>query len=624
MPRKANKRTDFGTVLLHWAAVLVLLTAALTGLRITANAPGYEWLHGLPVFLPAKVTWSWHMLSGVALFGLSLAYIAYMARSGLARRIWPDKTRLLGVFGRKQARLGALNVLLCWCSFSLIGLLLFTGICMYLGRGGILVELHRFATWGILAFPLAHIAVHFAIGGVPQLLRIFRPAGLTPPPPPFDPFEVLALPPAEARKHIISGGQSAILRRSGVAPTPRQRPAGVVEEWRRRETMLQAHPLAVALAAGFTGAVFLLSADEFSRDTLHIARISPQNAPVLDGDVADAAWRNAKPTYVETQQGHNFEGSGATTIQVRAVHDGRMAYFAFVWDDPTRSLKHLPLYKKEDGWHVVENGFEREDEDSYANDAFSMALTTTDSPNIRYPGGHSFHIGVRPIADKPASFAGRGLHFTDSDRINDVWYWRASQGGMAGPNGLPGWCEDAEIGPPMEATQEQVQGKTRYYGGLAFDAGKAISELNFEQRPPDVGYGPAVQPKRLPRNPSKVKAAMGQVSLDSERSESDGSTWWLTPDESAPYSPALDAQFPVGSIIPGVLIVGEPAGDRADVRCAARWAAGRWTLEASRQLDTRSEHDVIIGNQTAFRLAGFDHSQIAHTRQIRVIGMELE
>jgi len=117
---------------------------------------------------------------------------------------------------------------------------------------------------------------------------------------------------------------------------------------------------------------------------------------------------------------------------------------------------------------------------------------------------------------------------------------------------------------------------------------------------------------------------MGQITPYPNKSESDGAVWWLTNSDSVPFSPEADAQFPVGALIPGVLIIGPPTGDRADVRCAARWAAGRWTLEASRLLDTGSENDVVIGNQTGFRVAAFDHSQIAHTRQIRIIRMELE
>jgi hypothetical protein len=80
----------------------------------------------------------------------------------------------------------------------------------------------------------------------------------------------------------------------------------------------------------------------------------------------------------------------------------------------------------------------------------------------------------------------------------------------------------------------------------------------------------------------------------------------------------------VGATIPGVIIAGEFAGDRADVRCAARWASGRWALEVARRLDTGSKYDVPIKTGNFMRVAAFDHSQIRHTRHLRPIRLEVE
>jgi secreted trypsin-like serine protease len=98
----------------------------------------------------------------------------------------------------------------------------------------------------------------------------------------------------------------------------------------------------------------------------------------------------------------------------------------------------------------------------------------------------------------------------------------------------------------------------------------------------------------------------------------------MTEAESVPYSPELDARYPVNALIPGVIITGEYAGDRADVRCAARWAAGRWVLEVARRLDTSSPYDVKIGSGVLMQVAAFDRSQIRHTRHLRPIRLELE
>ena len=93
--------------------------------------------------------------------------------------------------------------------------------------------------------------------------------------------------------------------------------------------------------------------DRLSRDTLHIARIAKAAAPRFPGDLSDPAWRSAKPLVVMTQQGSNLDGSGATAVEVRALHDGETAYFAFTWRDSTRSLKQTPLIKTSDGWRVL-------------------------------------------------------------------------------------------------------------------------------------------------------------------------------------------------------------------------------------------------------------------------------
>jgi hypothetical protein len=91
-----------------------------------------------------------------------------------------------------------------------------------------------------------------------------------------------------------------------------------------------------------------------------------------------------------------------------------------------------------------------------------------------------------------------------------------------------------------------------------------------------------------------------------------------------PYSPDLDRQIPKGAIVPGVVVSGEFSGDRADVRCAARWASGRGALEVARRLDTQSKYDVAIATGVFMRVAAFDHSRIQHTRHVRPIRLEVE
>jgi hypothetical protein len=121
-----------------------------------------------------------------------------------------------------------------------------------------------------------------------------------------------------------------------------------------------------------------------------------------------------------------------------------------------------------------------------------------------------------------------------------------------------------------------------------------------------------------------MTAAMGEISLDPNMSESDGARWFLTEADSVPYSAEADARIPVGTVLPGVILSGDYSGDRADVRCAARWASGHWALEVARKLDTGSKYDIPLKSGVYMRVSAFDHSQIRHTRHVRPIRLEVE
>jgi hypothetical protein len=148
-----------------------------------------------------------------------------------------------------------------------------------------------------------------------QLLRVFRPSKLKPPPPPFDPLDMLQM-----------------LEKTG-AHAPRRRAVFLV------------NPFLAAAAAAVAGITVSVEWNTAFEDTLYIHRIDKANAPVLDGDMSDPTWRHAPTVKMFTTLGGNLDGTGDSTVEIRAVHDGEWAYFCFVWDDPTRSLKHLPLWR---------------------------------------------------------------------------------------------------------------------------------------------------------------------------------------------------------------------------------------------------------------------------------------
>ena len=608
MSRRANPRTDLGTIVLHWALVALLSVSVVTGLRIATVSPfDFAWLNWLDGVLPTSIVWSAHMPAAVALFALALAYAIYLRRAGLARRILPDRVRLMGIARAGPARWSGINVILTWLLLLTLLAQLASGFLMYLGHGGAVVELHRFGTWVLIVGSVGHIAAHLAVGGAGQLMRIFRPGPLPLPPPPLDSFEAVA-----GRERLVGRPFPADRRPSAGPP---KEPRSQARHLKPRDVTLNAHPLAVAMGVGVIGATMVTIVDQAAmRDQLDIRRITASEAPVLDGDLSDAIWRLARPIAVLTNQGANFGGESASEVQIRAVHDGTTAYFSFVWSDPTRSLKHLPLIKRKDGWYVVQGNYDLADEHEYYEDKFSVMLTTS---GALLAGDRTFHAGRAPLEGKPMSPSGRGLHYTTDGGIVDVWQWHATRGGLLG------FVDDGHFGPPAEPSKDEAEGRRPYKGGFAPDPGTANFEDNFELPGPS-GYGSLIQPKRLPKDWWSTWSAMGRFDVNPDVGESDGARWWMTEDETVPYSPRLDALFSVNTVIPGVIIKGAYSGDRADVRCAARWAAGRWAIEVARRLDTGSPNDVRIASGVFMRVAAFDHSQIRHTRHIRPIRLEVQ
>jgi hypothetical protein len=614
------RKTDYGTIILHWVLVAAMSIAFLTGLRIATEAPDRAWINAFDFLLPRDNVWTWHIEAAVVLVAVSIAHAIYLVRSGLSRRVQLDKVRLRGLAGPKQVRLGSVSVMLTWVFFGSMVTLIISGGLLYFGvfAGYNALMVHWYAAWVVPAFALLHIVIHYAIGGAAQLARIFRPERLPPAPPRLDAVELLTLlaekisPQTSSQDTAKAPLQPEPSSRHHAQPRREPRRAGH-DAPRRRSATLQANPFVVALAVAVTGATALVATDWFAVDSLQVHRIASKDAPVLDGDTSDPVWRNVRPFSLLTNQGGNFDGRGESRVEIRAVHDGTWAYFLFTWEDPTRSLKQLPLIKQIDGWHVLHDGYERGDEEAFNEDKFAVLLTTSD---LDLAGDHTFHAGPHPVAGAPPTMTGRGLHFTSGATV-DVWQWKAT-------SGASGWMDDDHFGPPLAPTPMQVNNGVPYRGGFAPDPGTANYSDNFERTADATGADPLVRPRRLPRDLAATLAKMGQLSLDPNVGEGDGARWFMTEAESVPYTMEVDRLVPVSTVIPGVIISGDFAGDRADVHCAARWASGHWALEVARRLDTGSEVDVPIKSGVFMRVAAFDHSQIRHTRHVRPIRLEVE
>src|SRR4030088_2112594 len=91
--RMKQRKTDYGTNILHWLLVATSGIAFVSGLRIASEAPGRSWINLFDAVLPRESVWMAHMQAAVALVVVALAYAIYVVRSGLGRRLQLDKIR---------------------------------------------------------------------------------------------------------------------------------------------------------------------------------------------------------------------------------------------------------------------------------------------------------------------------------------------------------------------------------------------------------------------------------------------------------------------------------------------------------------------------------------------------
>lgn len=111
------------------------------------------------------------------------------------------------------------------------------------------------------------------------------------------------------------------------------------------------------------------------------------------------------------------------------------------------------------------------------------------------------------------------------------------------------------------------------------------------------------------------------ISLDKlekakEHATKDGKKIWMArPADAGPD--LVTSQKPIdniGDTVPQYLPAKEVSGSRADIKSAAVWADGKWTLEIARKLNTGNKDDVAFehGKSYAAGLAVFDHTGDDH------------
>jgi cytochrome b561 len=557
---EAAPRTDVGTIILHWTTAIAVIVSLFTGVRIAADdlvAPFSKWLSPI---LPQGEIWSWHFLSGLTLFFCGSAYTAYILRGGLAQRNNLKTTRVLMLQAPPRMKWGSVNVLLHWLLYALILLLTVTGVVAYLGYGNWWIWIHSTAAFVVLGYIFAHVFTHYMHGGWWQIFRVFRPAQL--------------------------------------AITQAVRP----------------RPLLIALGAGLIFAAAVAAMDWATRDTLTITRV--QQAPKEDGTMSDPAWSHARPIFIQTQQGANLGGTGESLVEVRALRDSDKVYFTFRWEDPTRSLRRVPIIKREDGWYALDKNAGKQDAVDFYED--KIAVIFSDNPSLG--GSGATYLGPDPLPpDKPRPINERGFHYTTDGSIIDMWQWKASRGGLLGH------VDSQYITSPYEPSKEEASYDARYQGGYWNKPGRTIYSYNFKFIRKDH-VGP-ITVLRLPKDLKRQIAALGKYDLDPNSSDDENGRWYMFEEESEPYTQEADAKIPVGTVLPGVIISGQYEGERAEVNGWAKWKEGHWTLELVRNIRAAGKYgkDFAPGHDLYMWVAVFDHTQTRHTvhsRPVRVVVQE--
>jgi len=556
----SGPRTDAFTFVVHWAMVAALIVSLITGLRIAADyaesaAGGVARL--IAGILPEGAVIEWHVWSSWALFFAALAYPIFLWRSKQAIRVKADRSVLDRIrTARRNGNLWsnisawfAINVVLYQIAFALILLMGATGLMLYtnvtLGLSNDTIAMIH----GGAAFAfLAYIAIHIlAQVKAGAFWKIFKP----------------------------------------------------------RMAYVGAAAVAMFAAGGAVAAIYVI--DRGDHRELHIAQVA--QAPVLDGNPDDTAWREARAVAIRTERGANLP-DGAVVVEVKAVHDGERAYFQFRWPDEQRSQKHTPLIKVEGGWKVMQSEFEINDEDDYYEDKFSVVLSRT--PVI---GAGTVHLGQNLISG-PHRPTTRGLHYTTDGSYADMWHWKSVRtGGME-----PAFMDDDHFGPPKPSKKP---GK-RYTAGYSQDpkesGGYTSNWTKLDDSKPLNET--LVVPKFVPADPILLQR-MGKVDVDPNKG--DEGIWFLRKEEVVPYDPALDV-YPVGTVLPSVVIEGPFVGDRGDVPAGAEWKDGYWTLEAARVFDTGSKYDVAFakGDEAYLWVAVFNHNQTRHSQHLHPVKLVVE
>lgn len=161
-------RSDISVIILHWLIVALVVVSLATGAHLaldrndTVASIWAAWLSTLP----QGAIVHWHLLSGWALVGLLLAYLAFIIRSGQWRKLLAN-ARVVGGTSRLLANLSSILSLLLLVAISA------TGTWMFLGLVGTSAALqwHAAMATALIALTIVHVLLQTLAGRFWAILR---------------------------------------------------------------------------------------------------------------------------------------------------------------------------------------------------------------------------------------------------------------------------------------------------------------------------------------------------------------------------------------------------------------------------------------------------------------------
>ncbi len=306
---------------------------------------------------------------------------------------------------------------------------------------------------------------------------------------------------------------------------------------------------------------------------LELVAVKVAAPPTLDGEV-DQVWSRAREIAVPVSGGANLP-NGQTTVRVRALYSGEVAYFLFTWADPTQSQRRAPFQKQADGsWKKLGDPNDKGgDNNLYYEDKLAVIW------NMSIKGFEQSGCFTLCHAGEAGKAFGNKYTATASE-IGDIWHWKSVRTG------------------PVNQVDDQYVDSTRYDAQAAPEAGRKSDPKTAGGYADNVLEGG--KPKfALPDN----KPAPPYWIIDSQKAAFD------------------DSKYKAGDEVPGIVIAPH-AGDRGDISARFTYKNGVYTLEASRKLVTGSQYDVQFSNLTRpyyFGVAVFDNAQVRHAFQVGAV-----